>query len=244
MFNSTTPTARKERHLISFLDPHSFEAEQYRRLRQRIDTIAATQTLQVIAVTSAIVGDGKTLTSVNLAAALARKRDSKVLLIDGDLRRPSVAGRLGLEPQNGGFAAALDEADSPLSKFVQRVPDSTLSVLLGGTPSLETYETLTSPRLTALLSEARGSYDYVIIDTPPTIPVPDSGLLRPVVDGYLMVVSSRSTPRKLVGEALGMLEEGMVIGLVFNRDDHPLFGFYRSHYRHYFNSYVRSVREQ
>ena len=239
-----TATPAIHPHLVSFGDPHSFEAEQYRRLRHRIETMAATRTLQIIAVTSAVVSDGKTLTSVNLAGAFARKRGAKVLLIDGDLRRPSVAQRLGMESLHGGLAAALEETDRPLSSFVQTVPDSSLSVILGGPECAETYELLTSPRLAVLLSEARGLYDYVIVDTPPTIPVPDSGLMRSVVDGYLVVVGARSTPRKLVGEALGMLDPLLVLGLVFNRDDQPLFGFFQSHYRHYFNSYVRSVREQ
>ena len=231
-------------HLVSFSDPQSFEAEQYRRLRHRIETQSATRTLQIIAVTSAVVSDGKTLTSVNLAGAFARRRDAKVLLIDADLRRPSVGPRLGMETEGGGFVAALEDTSRPLSAFVQQVPGTSLSVVLGGTECPETYELLTAPRLSAVLTEARGLYDYVIVDTPPTIPVPDSGLMRSVVDGYVLVVGARSTPRKLVGEALGMLDPLLVIGLVFNRDEQPLFGFYQRHYRHYFNSYVRSVREQ
>jgi Mrp family chromosome partitioning ATPase len=118
-----------------------------------------------------------------------------------------------------------------------------LSVLPGEIVTAGTYELLTSARFADLVKEARALYEYVIIDTPPVLPMPDSGLLRDVVDGYLVVVSARSTPRKLVGEALNQLEPSAVIGLVYNRDDRPVFGFYRSHYRQYFRQYVKSASE-
>jgi Mrp family chromosome partitioning ATPase len=92
-----------------------------------------------------------------------------------------------------------------------------------------------------LLDQARKVYDYVVVDTPPVIPVPDGGLLHRVVDGYLVVVGARSTPRKLLGEALNLLDPAAVMGLVYNRDEQPLFGYYRSRYRRYFNDYVRSL---
>jgi Mrp family chromosome partitioning ATPase len=114
-------------------------------------------------------------------------------------------------------------------------------VLACSVPSVDTYEVLTSPRLAELLGRARAQYEYVLIDTPPIVPVPDSGLLRPLVDGYVVVVSARSTPRRLLGEALNHLDEGSVLGVVLNRDEQPLFGFYRKRYRQYFQSYVRAV---
>ena len=132
--------------------------------------------------------------------------------------------------------AALRKTDGPLAKFVQSVEGTTLSVLPCETACDETYELLTSPRLAELIKEARAQYKYVIVDTPPIIPVPDCGLIRQLVDGYIVVVSARSTPRKLVGEALNLLQPASVIGLVFNRDDRPLFGYYRSHYGQYFRS--------
>ncbi len=105
----------------------------------------------------------------------------------------------------------------------------------------DTYELLTSLAFGALTAEARYAYDYVVIDTPPVIPVPDTGLLGRTVDGYLVVVAANVTPRKLVGEALNVLDPASVLGLVFNRDDRPLFGYYHSSYRQYFHSYVHSL---
>jgi len=229
--------------LVTFSEPRSFEAEQYQRLRQQIERLSASRQLSVIAMTSAVVGDGKTFTALNLAGALAKRNDRKVLLIDADLRRPSVMATLGLQPPDEGLATALRATSGSLQQFVRPVDGTGLSVLPGEIVTSGTYELLTSSRFADLVKEARAAYDYVIIDTPPVLPMPDSGLIRDVVDGYLVVVSARSTPRKLVGEALNQLEPASVIGLVYNRDDRPVFGFYRSHYRQYFRQYVKSVRE-
>ncbi len=229
--------------LVSFSEPRSFEAEQYQRLRQQIERLSVTRELRVIAVTSAVVGDGKTLTALNLAGALAHKQGRKVLVIDADLRRPSVMPRLGLEGPLEGLATAIRAPNGSMESYVRPVDGTTLAVLPGEVATSGTYELLTSPKLAELMQEARATYDYVIIDTPPVLPMPDSGLLRDLVDGYLVVVAARSTPRKLVGETLNVLEPASVIGLVYNRDDRPVFGFYRSHYRHYFRQYVKSVSE-
>jgi capsular exopolysaccharide synthesis family protein len=222
--------------------PLSFEAEQYQRLRQQIERLSARRPMQVVAVTSAVVGDGKTVTALNLARALACKEGRKVLVIDADLRRPSVMPALGVAAPDRGLATALRAVNGSLESYVHPVDGTLLDVLPGETVTDGSYELLTSPKLAQLLKAARKAYEYVIVDTPPVLPLPDSGLLRDVVDGYLFVVSALSTPRKLVGEALNVLEPTSVIGLVYNRDDQPVFGFYRSHYRQYFRAYIKSLR--
>jgi capsular exopolysaccharide synthesis family protein len=240
MFDFTT---KLDRHLVTLLDPRSFEAEQYRRLRQQIDAARRQRHVQVIAVTSAMVSDGKTLTAANLAGALATG-SKRVLVIDADLRRPSMARTLGLGMDSGGLAGALQPDAPSLQKLVRQVPNTNVSVLACTVPCADTYDLLTSHALADLLGEARSRYDYILIDTPPIVPVPDSGLLRPLVDGYIVVVSAGRTPRKLLGEALNMLDAASVLGIVFNRDERPMFGFYGTHYRQYFKSYTRASREE
>jgi len=231
-----------DRRLVSFVDATSFEAEQYRRLRQQIERLCATRGLRTLAVTSAVASDGKTLTAINLAGALAQGHGARILLIDADLRRPTVAKELGLEtPETSGLMAVVQPGGGRLNEHVVRMDECNLWVLPCGGSRADTYELLTSPRLIEVLAEARRHFDYVVIDTPPIVPVPDGALLSRAVDGYLVVVSANSTPRKLLGEALSLLEPSSVIGLVYNRDNHPLFGYYRSRYRHYFRSYVNSL---
>jgi capsular exopolysaccharide synthesis family protein len=237
-------TARPDRRLVSLHDPASFEAEQYRRLRHQLEERRATNGVRVIAMTSPVAGDGKTLTSINLALTLSRGMGAKVLLIDMDLRRPSVGPTLGVETRNGGFGAALEQRQCGLANYVQSVPHSTLSVIPSEVTRSDTYELLSSARFAELMEEARSQYDFVILDTPPVIPVPDTALVHRHVDGYLVVVSANSTPRKLLGEALNLLTPTAVLGLVFNRDDRPLYGYYRGHYRQYFKNYVKAMDER
>lgn len=232
------------RQLVSFLNPTSFEAEQYRRLRQRIEELRHVRKAQVIAVTSAVASDGKTLTALNLAGALARRPGARILLVDADLRHPSVATHLARAVKSGGIEAAAAARPGTLASFVEPIGDSNVGVLPCAKSVKAPYEFLASPRLGELFGEARADHDYVIVDTPPLVPVPDATLLREVVDGYLVVVAAHRTPRKLVGEALNLLAPESVLGLVFNRDDQPLFGYYSRYCRSYFGSYVESLKRR
>ena len=85
-----------------------------------------------------------------------------------------------------------------------------------------------------VLAEARRRYDFIVLDTPPLLPVFDSALLANSVDGVLMVVAANQTPRKLLGEALNLLDPAKVLGIVFNRDTRPMFGYYNAYYKDYF----------
>jgi capsular exopolysaccharide synthesis family protein len=225
--------------LVTLVNPRSFEADQFRRLRHRVEELADARNLRVIAVTSAVASDGKTLVSINLAGALAR--GTRVLLVDADLRRPSIATTLGLPPGRVDLIAAVRAATPQLGPYVRRIPGSSLDVLTTDTVIDDPYEMLTSHAFAAVLARARESYDLVIVDTAPVLPVPDTGLLRRVVDGYVVVVSANATPRKLLGEALNSLDPSSVMGLVFNRDDFPLFGYYGG-YKAYFHDYTHADR--
>ena len=233
-----------DRRVISLADPASFEAEQYRRVRHQVEELRAKTGVRTVALTSAVAGDGKTLTSVNLAVTLSRGPGAKVLLIDMDLRRPTVAKVLAMSVQRGGFGALLENPKSRLADHLQPVPRSSLMVIPSVVTRVDTYELLTSPRFIQVIDEARSQFDYVILDTPPVIPVPDTTLIHRNVDGYLVVVSANTTPRKLVGEALSLLPPSAVLGIIFNRDDRPMFGYYRGHYRQYFRNYVRAMGER
>jgi len=213
--------------LVSFLTPVSFEADQYRTLRQVVERRRSDAACQVLAVTSAAAGEGKTVTALNLAGALAQSSNSRVLIIDADLHRPAVAAYLGLtDRRSPGLAEAILHEEFGLPQAVRRLESLNVSVLLAGDGKLGPYELLSSPRLEKLLRDARSFYDYVIIDTPPVVPLVDSRLLGRCVDGFIIVVAAHKTPRKLVAEALNLLDPAKVIGVVFNGDDRPLAAYY------------------
>jgi len=215
-------------HLVSLTAPTSFAAEQYQGLRLTVERLARARDVKVIAVSSPAAGDGKTVTAINLAGALARGSDDRVLLIDADLRRPDVARQLGITDARLGLADALSDGRTSVADVVRRLDAYNLDVIPAGTPRAGISQILRSPRLDAFLKEARQRYAYIVLDTPPLLPVFDSALLARSVDGVLMVVSANRTPRKLLGEALNMLDPSTVLGIVFNRDERPLFGYYNS----------------
>jgi capsular exopolysaccharide synthesis family protein len=209
-----------EEHLVSLLAPNSFEAEQYRALRHMIEQLHRSSNFSIIAVSSADAGDGKTTTTINLAGALAQAHDTRVLLVDGDLRGANLAADLGLDDHAPGLVEAITDPSLPLAVFAQAVPHLNLSVIAAGRHASAPYEVLKSPRVGTLFDEARKHYDYVIVDTPPLVSVPDSRVIAKWVDGFLIVVAAHRTPRRLVEEALNLLDPSQVVGMVFNGDDH------------------------
>ena len=207
-------------HLVSLLAPTSFEAEQYRALRYLIEQLHKSTDLSIVAVASPTVADGKTTTAINLAGALAQAPDARVLLVDADLRAAAVGGQLGFDTDEGpGLVETILNANLALGSVARAWSDRNLSVLTAGRLPLAPYEVLKSPRFGELLAEARRRYDYIIVDTPPLVSMPDCRVIARWVDGFLVVVAAHKTPRKLVEEALNVTEQAKILGLVFNGDD-------------------------
>jgi capsular exopolysaccharide synthesis family protein len=214
-------------HLVSLIAPAAFEAEQYRALRYTIEQFHKMRDLRIVAVSSPGVGDGKTTTAINLAGALAQAPDARVLLVDADLRRPAVANLLALGGSDApGLVNAILDPSLTLERVARPRPPFNLSVIPAGQVPPSPYEVLKSPRLGELLEEARGRYDYIVVDAPPLCPVQDCRIIAQWLDGFLLVVAAHHTPRRLVDEALSVVERGKILGLVFNGDDQPPSRFY------------------
>lgn len=224
---------RVDPHLSSLTTPASFEAAQYRRLRIALERMRESRGLRVVAFSSAAPGDGKTLTAINTAGALAQTRALKVLLIDADLRRPSVARYLGLTGSaRPGLSAYVRDAGVTLSDVVRREPGLDCDVILDGSQAnASPYETLHSPRLRQMLIEARERYDHVLIDTPPLLAVPDCQLLADHVDGMVVIVRAHKTSRHQLNEVLRDRDALKIVGLVFNGDDECGRGYDNRYYR-------------
>jgi len=208
-----------DEHLVSLLDPTSFAAEQYRALRHIVERARVDSGLQVLGVSSPGSRDGKTLTAINLAGALAQAADTRVLLIDMDLRHPVVASHLALEDVGVGLAEAILDRAVALDDVVQRCREFNLSVVQARRSLNATYELLASGRCQELVEAARQRYDFIIVDLPPLVPIPDCQLVQKWVDGIVVVVAADRTPRKLLATALNALTPNKIVGLVFNRDD-------------------------
>ena len=224
--------ARPVEELVSFIAPSSLEADQYRMLRHAIERLHQDAGCQVFGITSAAAGDGKTVTTLNLAGSLAQAAGTRVLVVCADLHRETATQYLRLASGSPGLAEAIAEEHYELSQVVRRLDGLNLSILPAGIPQVRPYELLASSRLQVLLRQAREQYDYVLVDTPPVAPLADCRLLGRWVDGFILVVAANKTPRKLLAEALTTLAPAKVFGVVFNGDEQPLspyYGYYAHH---------------
>jgi len=218
---------RPVEELVSFVAPSSLEADQYRMLRHSVERLHQDQGFKVFGITSAAAADGKSVTTLNLAGSLAQSHGSRVLIICADLHRETVPQYLGLKGvQTPGLADALSNDGYSLSQVAHQLEGYNVSIVPAGNVQSRPYELLSSRRLQTLIQEARGLYDYVLVDTPPVAPLADCRLLSRWVDGFIFVVAAHKTPRKLLAEALRVFEPGKLLGVVFNGDDQPLSPYY------------------
>jgi len=205
-------------HLVSLLEPTSFAAEQYRAVRLAIETMRHERGTRVVGVSSPGRGDGKTMTALNLAGALAQAPDARVVLVEADLRHPAAARYLGLSAPRGLSSYLLDHSMN-LDAVVQRPPSIAFAVVAAGAASSMPYELLKSPRLAGLLAELRQRFDFVLVDTPPALPFPDVGIVRDLVDGFVVVVRANRTPKEMLQDTMSVLGRQRTLGLVFNDDE-------------------------
>jgi capsular exopolysaccharide synthesis family protein len=206
--------------------------EQYRRLASSLHRQQQETGLKVVMIASAVVGEGKTLTASNLALTLSESYQRSVILIDADLRRPSLNVIFGTNGSLGLSEGLTSVEEKPLA--LQQV-SSRLAVLPAGKASSDPMAGLTSPRMRRVIEEARRQFDWVIIDTPPVGLLTDANLLASMVDGTLLVVHAGSTPYDLVKRAIEALGASHVLGVVLNRasTEAQSSGYGYDYYSHY-----------
>jgi len=205
-------------HLVSLLEPTSHAAEQYRAVRLAIETFRHERGTRTVAITSPGRGDGRTITALNLAGALAQAPDARVVLVEADLRHPGVARALGL-PTARGLSSYLLDPSMSVDTVVARPAGVAFAVVPAGASSSMPYELLKSPRLAGLLAALRDRFDYVVLDTPPVLPYPDVGILRDLVDGFVVVVRANRTPREMLRDCMNVVGRQRGLGLIFNDDE-------------------------
>lgn len=224
----------QEHPLIFQADPHSLRAEAYRRLRTNLQFLELGDRRRSFVITSSVEGEGKTTTAINSASTLADAGQS-VLLIDADLRRPKVADYLSLEGSVGLTTVIIGRA--ALADVVQPFGEGNLHVLTAGQVPPNPSELLGSDAMRRILQEAVDTYDTVVIDSPPLLPVTDSAILSALTGGALVVIGSGTVTRPQLGGALDSLEAvgGNVLGLVLNKlrtQDAGHYGYHQySYYR-------------
>ncbi|MDX2034375.1 MAG: CpsD/CapB family tyrosine-protein kinase [Blastocatellia bacterium] len=217
--------------LILLTEAAAPECEQYRTLRTQIFHAAEKRRTQVIVVTSAMAGEGKTSSVLNLALAIAQSKEKRVLVIDGDLRRPNVAAYLGLRPKTG-LEAVLEGKRGALDS-VFCLDGQELYVLPVGQEARNPTELLSSGRLDAMIEELRAYFDFILIDSPPVLPFADARLLANHSDALVMVVRSGLAPYETVEKAVEVLPHDRILGVVLNDADPVTEGSYYDYYYSY-----------
>jgi capsular exopolysaccharide synthesis family protein len=224
--------ARVEPHFIAVSQPRSPYTEQYRSLRTRILEAGERMHMRAFVVTSAGIGEGKTLTALNLAWLLAQTEGVRALLIDSDLRRPCATDYLGIDSKMGlsevlGGKLRLEDA-------IVRLEPSGLHLLPGGSPRDDVAELLSGPSYASLLTEVRRMFDYIIIDAPPLGVFTDANILMSRADAGLLVVRASKTRYSTVDKLLEQMPRERLLGVVLNRtDEQPDAASYSYQYRYY-----------
>ena len=206
--------ARLDPRLVAALAPRSLAAEQYRSLRTRIRQSENGRSLRTIIITSPGKGDGKSLSAANLALTMAQEFQQRVLLVDGDLRRPSVHHLFGIGDAPG--LADVLMGGASLEDALVTVPDHELTILPAGIPPSHPAELLGSATMRRLVDTVRTRFDRIVVDMPPVEPLADVHIVSPMADGILMIVRAGQTARPAIDRALAGLELSKVIGLVLN----------------------------
>ncbi|MFH2138155.1 MAG: CpsD/CapB family tyrosine-protein kinase [Candidatus Omnitrophota bacterium] len=193
-------------HIVTHFHPKSPISEQYLRLRENIKKLSKRNQLKVVAITSSIMGEGKTITSLNLAIAMAKDVDcKKILLVDCDLRRGSIDASLDLRSKVGLSEYLLIGAD--VDNIIYRTKIDKLSIIPRGKIVDNPVELLASGKMGILLASLKEKFDYVILDTPPVVPIADAGIVCSLADGVVMVVRAGRTQRNLVKHATELLAQ-------------------------------------
>jgi protein-tyrosine kinase len=222
------PEPRMNLFLNSSLHVHS--TEQLRTLRSRLYQLRSQEPLRTILVTSAVPGEGKTFVASNLAQAIARQHERRVLLVDADLRCPRQHLALQAPVKPGLTHYLLGDADEMAA--VQHGQEGNLCFIAGGQPVQNPTELLSTGRLKTLLERIGSAFDWILVDSPPCLPVADARLLADVCDGVVLVVKAGSTPLELVQKAQQTFQGKKILGVVLNGVEEDGLG-YRSYYRAY-----------
>jgi capsular exopolysaccharide synthesis family protein len=213
--------------LVAAQHPHELAAEKLRLVATKLKFLQQRSGLKSLLVTSAACGDGKTMISANLAITLA-KQGEKTLLIDGDLHQRSLTRVMGAST-SAGLSDWYQTRDS-LGKYLRRATDMPLWLLGSGVPHPQPLSILQAEETAAALKQLASSFSWIIIDSPPLLPLADANVLVMLTEATLLVVRHGSTPKKLFEKAIEQLDRAKLFGVVVNDSQTSEQKYYKKYY--------------
>ena len=200
--------------LVYFTDPDGMAAEKFRFLSVRLRQMQQNRPLKKVLITSSIPQEGKSTVAANLACTLARREHQRTLLLDGDLRRPTIANVFGLG-KVAGISEWLQGEGGPTT-CIHQIKDTRLCVLPAGAPPKHALELIQSGKLQSIMKNLSTWFDWIVIDSPPVLPLADTSIWLRMADGVLLVTRQGVTQRTLLKRGLEGLDSSKLLGTVLN----------------------------
>jgi capsular exopolysaccharide synthesis family protein len=214
-FQSLQVSLVPQSRLVSLMDSGSPAAEAFRLLGVRLRHLRRDRVLKKVLITSTIPQEGKSMVAANLACTLALRTHQRVLVLEGDLRRPSLSQMFGLEGRNPGLCEYL-QGERSLAASIYHLERSGLWILPAGSAPSNALELLQSGRLSALMEQLTAWFDWVIIDSPPVLPLADTSVWMRLADGILLIARQGITEKRQLKRGLEALEPKKLIGALVN----------------------------
>jgi len=220
---------------VLIVPPHSFAGEQFRKLKAQIFHRLSNPPHSIL-VTSTTPGEGKTMVAVNLALAISKEIHRKAVLIDADLRKPSI--HLDKSEERKGLSNYLSDG-VPLSEVLRKSEIENLQIITAGPPAPKAAELIGSKRMGEFMKSLKeiGDSTYMIIDSPPVFSTTEPVLLSKMVDGVIFVVMAGRTPKEAISRATKSLDREKIIGIVFNQTELKPSSYYSKYYYRYYRKY-------
>ncbi len=216
-------------HLVAFTEKEGLAAEKFRFLAVRLRQLQQTRPLKKLLITSTIPEEGKSMLAANLACTLARRKEKRTLLLDGDLRRPTVAKQLGLGTVIGLSECLQDNAK--LTASIYRLDALDLWVLPAGNATQNPLELMQSGRLLPVMDQLTEWFDWIVIDSPPILPLADTLVWARLADGILLATRQGKTEKKQLERGLAALEKSKLLGTIVNSSTNTAHSDYYQRYQ-------------
>jgi capsular exopolysaccharide synthesis family protein len=228
-FQSLRVVVPLQSRLVCVTDKESLAAEKFRFLAVRLRQMQQNRPLKRVLVTSSVPQEGKSTVAANLACTLARRARQRTLLLDGDLRRPSVSNIFGLGKIPG--ICEWLQGDSGPAESIYYLEEAGLWVLPAGSTPSNALELMQSGRLSAVMDQLTAWFDWIVIDTPPVMPLADTSVWMRLADGVLLVARQGTSEKRQLQRGLEAIDRTKLIGALLNCSSNASHNDYYYHYK-------------